>query len=155
MLWPMLTPVRLVLALSLGLVVACGQDYDPDETGSESSTANSTDTTGDGTTDTGSEPIPCGDIECAPDQACLTFPQEPACSDNPDEEPCPPGTTAAQCGGAGLPCCCEPPPPPVTECVDPACDGPVDCNCLVDVCVPTCTPSATAGVFICEPPPAP
>lgn len=141
----MITPVRLLLALSLGFVVACDKDEDTaDETG-----------TGEATSDTGGEPIACGDIECAADQACLTFKPEPECTNNPDQDPCPPDTTEAQCGGAGLPCCCGPTPSTVTECVDPVCEGPLDCACLVDVCVPACTPSATPGVFLCEAPPEP
>lgn len=151
----MITPARLSLALSLCFVAACGKDDDTaDETGSESTTASTTDT-GDATTDTGGEPIPCGQIECAANQACLTFPVAPTCTDNPDGNPCPPGTSESQCGGDGQPCCCEPTPAPLTECVDPPCEGPVDCACLVDVCIPECTPSATVGVFICEPPPMP
>jgi hypothetical protein len=144
----MISPARLSLALSLSLVLACSKGDDTaDETGGESSTSTET--------ETGGEPIPCGDLECAGNQACLTFPQEPTCTDNPDGASCPPGTRETYCGGAGLPCCCEPPPPTIYECVEPACEGPIDCACLVDVCIPACTPFATAGVFICEPPPAP
>jgi hypothetical protein len=144
---------HLLLALSLGFVVACVKDQDTaDELGEENSAeSNDSDTT----TDTGGEPIACGEIECAANQACLTFPQSPMCTDKPEDQPCPPGTTETYCGGAGLPCCCEPPPAPVTECVDPVCEGQVDCDCLAEVCIPTCTPSATSGVFICEEPARP
>lgn len=148
---PHLNPL---LALSLCFLVAC--DEGEDETESETSTSSSsTDTTGDATTDTGGEAIPCGEIECAANQACLTFPQDPACTDLVEGEACPPNTTETQCGGAGLPCCCEPPPPTLYECVDPACEGPVDCTCLADVCIPSCSATAAPDVFICETPPAP
>jgi hypothetical protein len=147
----MIRHVRLLSTLSLCFVVACGKD---DDTADETSSS-STDTTDDSATDTSGESIPCGEIECAADQACLTFPQEPMCTDKPEDQPCPRGTTETQCGGAGLPCCCGPTPAAVTECVDPACEGPVDCDCLADVCTPTCTPSVTAGVFICEAPARP
>ena len=148
----MITPTRLSFALSLCFVAACGK---ADDTADETSGESSTDTTGDTTTETGGEPIVCGDLESAGTQACLTFPQAPMCTDNPDGSPCPPGTSESNCGGAGQPCCCEPPPPTMYQCVDPTCEGPVDCACLVDVCVPDCTPSAMPGVFICEMPPAP
>lgn len=151
----MTTPIRLFLALSLSVVVACDKGEDTGGESSAESSATSSETDTGNTTETGGELIPCGDIECAANQACLTFPQAPMCTDMMEGQPCPPGTTETQCGGAGLPCCCEPPPPTVYECVDPACQGPLDCACLVDVCIPACTSTATPGVFICEPPPAP
>ncbi len=153
----MTTSVRVLLALSLGFVAACDKGGDTDdETGGESSAeTGTTANTSDATTDTGGEAIPCGDIECAANQTCLTFPQAPMCMDKPDAQPCPRGTTEAQCGGAGLPCCCGPTPATLTECVDPDCAGPVDCACLVDVCIPACTPTGTPGVFVCEELPAP
>jgi hypothetical protein len=147
----MTTPIRLFLALSLCIVVACDKG---DDTGGESS-AESSGTTTETETETGGEPILCGELECAANQACLTFPQSPMCTEMNEGEPCPVGTTETACGGAGFPCCCEPPPPTVYECVDPVCEGPVDCACLVDVCIPECTPSVTPGVFFCEEPPAP
>jgi hypothetical protein len=143
----MITPVRLSVALSLCIFVTCGKDEDTAE--STDTSSSSTDTT-DATTDTGGETIPCGDTECAGNQTCLMFPQEPMCTDMLENQPCPPGTTETFCGGAGQPCCCEPPPPTVNECVDPDCEGPVDCACLVDVCIPACMSTGTANVFICE-----
>ena len=150
---PMLTPVRLLLVLSLTSTVACSKEEDtpPDETAGETETESSADTD----TDTGGEPFPCGELECAAEQTCLLFPQEPECTNKDENQPCPRGTTESQCGGAGLPCCCGPTPPTVSECIDPVCEGPVDCACLVDVCVPSCTPSAAPNVFICEELPAP
>lgn len=145
----MITPARLLLALSLCFVVACGKDEDTaDETSSESSSESGMTSTD----DTGGEPIACGELECAADQACLTFPQEPMCTNLNDGEQCPPDTTEAQCGGAGVACCCGPTPPTIYECVDPDCEGPVDCACLVDVCIPECMPTATPEVFICQAP---
>lgn len=157
----MITHSRLLLALSLCFVVACDKDEDTGgETSGESSaesstTSSSTDTTGDATTDTGGESFACGEIECAANQACLTFPQAPMCTEKPEGQPCPADTTETQCGGAGLPCCCGPTPPTLFECVDPACEGPLDCTCLADVCIPACWPTGTPSVFICEAPPAP
>lgn len=136
----MLTPVRLLLTLSLCFVVACDKGEDTTDESSMTSTS----------TETGSEPIPCGDIECAANQTCLTFPQAPMCTSINEGEMCPPDTTEAACGGAGGPCCCGPTPPTITECVDTPCDGPVDCACLVDVCIPACMTSITPGVFICQ-----
>jgi hypothetical protein len=83
------------------------------------------------------------------------FPQDPNCTELLEGEQCPMGTTETQCGGAGLPCCCEPPPPTIYECVDPNCEEPVDCACLVDVCVPACEMTGMERVFNCASPPPP
>lgn len=121
------------------------ETQDPSET---EETSESTGVTGEG--------LVCGELVCGPGEVCLNFPQEPNCTNKPEDEPCPEGTEETQCGGAGFPCCCEPTPPPIFECVSPpgGCE-PVDCACLAELCVPTCSMTGTPDVFICEEPPAP
>ena len=156
-----LEPLLSLCALTLCLA-ACpsGDDGTGSETGDASTSSSETDSTmsetGTGTeTDTSGQGFACGELECAVGEACLTFPQSPNCSDKPDNQPCPDGTTETQCGGAGLPCCCEPPPPSLFQCADTsACGDVVECGCLPE-CVPACSATGDPQVFICEEPPAP
>lgn len=134
-------------------------DTDTDTSaGTDPTTSDPTTETGDPTTttETGGDPIPCGELECVGGEVCLVFPQEPSCTNLEEGESCPEGTQETQCGGAGLPCCCEPPPPTLRECVLPeSCGDTVDCACLAELCVPECSMTGTPGVFICEESPAP
>jgi hypothetical protein len=107
-------------------------------------------------TETGGESFACGDIDCAADQACLTFGQQPMCENKQDDQPCPEGTTETLCGGAGIPCCCGPTPASIYQCTATTeCGEIVDCGCLAEVCTPQCWATADAKVFICEEGPAP
>ena len=128
------------------------------DSGSSETQDTSSSETGDSSETTGvtGEGLVCGELECGPGEVCLNFPQAPNCTDKPEDEPCPEGTEETLCGGAGFPCCCEPTPPPIFECVEPpgGC-APVDCACLAELCVPTCSMTGTPEVFICEEPPAP
>lgn len=104
----------------------------------------------------------CGDtLTCAATEVCVADQYPATCTDRTDTgAPCPDGTTATQCGGAGLPCCCEPTPAPVYRCHDAsACGDPPTCDCLVDVCPASlaCTSRAseTGRAFLCEEPSKP
>lgn len=82
------------------------------------------------------ESIECGEqLSCAGDEVCVEDPVEPSCSSMEDGGTCPDGTTAGQCGGAGLPCCCAPPPPSAYRCESAsACGGEPACACLPGLC---------------------
>lgn len=140
------------------LLAACttGDDGNTDTHASHTTSESSTESETDTESETTGTPLACGEIECGPDEACLTFPQQPNCQDLMEGEMCPEGTTETQCGGAGLPCCCEPTPPPIYMCTPTdACGDSIDCTCLADVCTPMCTATADALVFVCDAPPPP
>ncbi len=82
------------------------------------------------------EPIPCGEqLSCAGDEVCVEDRIDASCSSMEEGAACPDGTTAGQCGGAGLPCCCAPPPASEYRC-EPAgaCGGEPACACLPGLC---------------------
>jgi hypothetical protein len=136
--------------------VACGGGDDTATTTDASSDASGDTTTTSADTETGESSVACGEGDCQVGEVCLNFPQAPMCENKIDDEPCPEGTEDTQCGGAGLPCCCGPTPPTLTECTVPSgCGEMVDCACLSEVCIPSCSATGTDGVFFCEEGPVP
>ncbi len=99
----------------------------------------------------------CGLLNCNAAESCLQESYEPTCENRTDTgAPCPEGTTASMCGGAGIACCCEPPPEMTYQCVDAtACGNTCDCiSCPGDkACISV--GSESSGVFLCEELPKP
>ena len=90
------------------------------------------------TTTTSGTTTPCGELTCAPGEACVVVEKPTACSDAPEDGgACPDGTTLTECaGGAGTwPCCCWPTPPFDYRCEPAAAcaDGPT-CECVATDC---------------------
>lgn len=78
-----------------------------------------------------SDPVTCGDTLCQDGEACVVQEQRPACTDRAsDTDPCPAGTSATNCGGAGTPCCCGPTPAPSQTCTATDCGADTDCACF-------------------------
>jgi hypothetical protein len=160
-------------ALAPSLAAACGDSVVTPSDGSSGgggSTTSTTDTTSTTTTATttstgtsggggGAPDVLCGAGVCTGGDVCRVLPIAPECSNLPDGESCPEGTTETLCGGAGTPCCCGETPPPVEECMAPlGCEGaPPSCTCLEPSFCPEgrwCLDTATPGRVLCEEPPA-
>jgi hypothetical protein len=126
-----------ILACSFAcLSVACDKTDDPDMT------------------------LKCGEqLSCASDEICVEDRFDPACSTPQDGGTCPQGTTAGQCGGAGVDCCCPPDPPSEYRCESAsACGGEPSCVCLPMLCPDNkdCAQlDEGSPLFACETPPAP
>lgn len=99
----------------------------------------------------------CGSLSCKPGESCLQESYPPACENRADTgTPCPEGTTATLCGGAGIACCCEPPPEMTYQCIDAtACGNSCDCISCPEGKACTTVGSQTSGVFLCEELPMP
>lgn len=104
----------------------------------------------------------CGDtLTCTSTQVCVADHYPAECEDRTDTgAPCPEGTTATRCGGAGMPCCCEPAPEPIYRCEDAsACGDTPTCDCLGEVCPASlaCMSQASESgrTFVCEELPKP
>lgn len=115
--------------------------------------------TGTGDATTGSEMVVCTPELTCTDEVCVEDVLEPACSFPAPGDPCPRGTTPAQCGGDGQDCCCGPTPPPAFTCAPATgCPGAPACDCLTMICGPDkeCSqPDPLVAHFVCVPLPKP
>lgn len=104
---------------------------------------------------TDSSSIACGTaLTCTGSDVCVEQIDPAVCENREDTGvACPDGTTASQCGGAGLACCCGPTPDPTWQCWDAAaCGDAPTCDCVVDACPSGmgCAEVEASGVFQCE-----
>ncbi|MES2638391.1 MAG: hypothetical protein V4850_02885 [Myxococcota bacterium] len=108
------------------------------------------------------DPLACGEaLTCDATAVCVRDSHEPDCEDRADTgAPCPEGTTASMCGGAGMPCCCGATPEPTYRCYEAGtCGESPTCDCLGAVCGESegCSSvgSETSRLYACDELPKP